>query len=398
MDFTPIAPIDIKGNVDSSLIERADQLIIDSAKLTGSYSQIIIDTIRDQLRITNSYYSNRIESEGTHPLEIEAAMKRKFSDDAKARDLQMLSLAHIETQQWVEKQFSDGSVTSPYSQDFIEGVHRHLYSQEGMEPFLQIMDEGRQIKMQPGELRKHDVSVAKHIAPKMEEVGSLMMRYADLYDRSLTRPMGTRFIHLLASHHRLLWIHPFIDGNGRTARLALDGAFYATGIEGYGLWNISRGLARNIDEYRSVLKHADMIRQGSLDGRGALSSGALKEFVMFMLTCAEDQVDFMGRYLKLDKLTERLDAYVRHTQAGMFDMESLPKNSNAIFKELLMYGEINRGRVPALIGAKERTGSKVIKELTERGYLTSNMPKGPIRLKIGTHLANYLFPGLVPEV
>lgn len=55
------------------------------------------------LRITNSYYSNRIESEGTHPIDIEKAMKKEFLEDKKKKDLQPLSLIHIEIQKYLEK-------------------------------------------------------------------------------------------------------------------------------------------------------------------------------------------------------------------------------------------------------------------------------------------------------
>jgi hypothetical protein len=34
-------------------------------------------------------------------------------------------------------------------------------------------------------------------------------------------------------------------------------------LEGYGLWNISRGLARDVKEYQRYLSYADMKRQGA---------------------------------------------------------------------------------------------------------------------------------------
>src|SRR5687767_6456302 len=55
------------------------------------------------LRSVNSYYSNRIEGQQTHPKDIERALRRSFSKEpAKAR-LQRLALAHIETQQDMEE-------------------------------------------------------------------------------------------------------------------------------------------------------------------------------------------------------------------------------------------------------------------------------------------------------
>jgi hypothetical protein len=50
-------------------------------------------------------------------------------------------------------------------------------------------------------------------------------------------------------------------------------AHYA-GIAAHGLWSISRGLAcgfKSRGEYKEMMDHADMPRQGDLDGRANLS-------------------------------------------------------------------------------------------------------------------------------
>ncbi len=395
MPFTPIGPADIRGIIVPELIERADALALKSAKLTGNHSIEILDTIREHLRIINSYYSNRIESEGTHPLNIEAAMHRNFSDNPRERSLQQLSLAHMQTQRWIEE--NAPLTPSPYDKPFICAIHGHFYSQEGMESFLRIEHDGIRTEMVPGALRDLDGYVANHTAPQSIDVPSLMTQFEALYSRTLRDSLGHWIVHAFASHHRLLWIHPFLDGNGRTARLALDALFYHMKLDGYGLWNISRGLARRSDAYKALLRRADMIRQGSLDGKGALSSMALKEFVSFMLECAEDQVAYMSRYLKLSELGARIDAFVGKSQKKELTIAPLPKGTNALFKELLIYGTIPRGRVASIIGVSDRTGTTVIKELLKREYLESDSKKGPIRLKIDTYFASHLFPELVPE-
>ena len=51
----------------------------------------------------------------------------------------------------------------------------------------------------------------------------------------------------------------------------------SAGIGASGLWSVSRGLARGLNsrqEYKQMMDHADMVRQGDLDGRGNLSQGA----------------------------------------------------------------------------------------------------------------------------
>jgi len=95
MDFTPIAPTDIKGKINDSLLVKANKLLLESSKLEGSHTPQILQAVRDLLYTVNSYYSNKIESEGTHIIDIERAMQQDYSKNIKKRNLQILSLIHI---------------------------------------------------------------------------------------------------------------------------------------------------------------------------------------------------------------------------------------------------------------------------------------------------------------
>jgi Fic family protein len=70
-----------------------------------------------------------------------------------------------------------------------------------------------------------------------------------------------------AAHHRLLWIHPFYDGNGRVARLFVHAYLRDIGV-GSSLWSVSRGLARNVAQYQALLMAADQQRDNDWDGPG----------------------------------------------------------------------------------------------------------------------------------
>jgi len=398
MNFTPIAPTDINGNIDSNLLDKANNLLVEAAKLEGSHTPQILHAVKDLLYSVNSYYSNKIESEGTHIIDIERAMQQEYSKDTKKRNLQILSLAHIKVQKECEKYFEDAAHISAYNKKFILGIHKQFYSQEGMESFLHISHENMQETIIPGVIREREVKVGAHVAPAAIKVDSLLNAFEYLYDRSLKSSDALKLIHILSSHHRLMWIHPFVDGNGRTARLALDGAFSSMKMSGYGLWNISRGLARNSDEYKKYLAHADMPKQGERDGKGALSSQALASYVNFMLDIALDQVEYMNKHLKLNMLTSKIELYVQRVNDGLLGIEPLPKHSEKIFKYLLLSGECVRGKIPEIIGMKERTASRVISELLKRNFIMSDSKAGPVRLKIGVSMASYLFPMLVPEI
>lgn len=90
--------MDLKGAIDEKLLQKAGQLLLESAKLEGSHTPEILQAVRKLLYKVNSYYSNKIESEGTHIIDIEKAMQKEYSKDTKKRNLQVLSLTHIEVQ------------------------------------------------------------------------------------------------------------------------------------------------------------------------------------------------------------------------------------------------------------------------------------------------------------
>ncbi|MGE3301128.1 MAG: hypothetical protein AB7I39_11935 [Arcobacter sp.] len=92
MYVTSVIPSTNEIKLDNELLKKAEMVIIESAKLTGGYNKYFIDAIKDLLKITNSYYSNRIESEGTHPIDIEKAMKKEFSNDEEKKNLNNILL------------------------------------------------------------------------------------------------------------------------------------------------------------------------------------------------------------------------------------------------------------------------------------------------------------------
>ena len=107
-----------------------------------------------------------------------------------------------------------------------------------------------------------------------------------------------------AAHHRLLLVHPFLDGNGRVARL-MSHAILLDTLDTGAVWSVARGLARNVQAYKEHLANCDQPRRNDLDGRGNLSEEALAEFTQFFLSTCIDQVTFMESLVRPDRLRAR---------------------------------------------------------------------------------------------
>ncbi len=67
-----------------------------------------------------------------------------------------------------------------------------------------------------------------------------------------------------------------------------------------------------------------------------------------------------------------------------------------MLREVLLAGELERGRVPALIDTSERTARRVISALLEKRLLVSSSHKSPLRLGFPIDVVERWFPKLYP--
>jgi Fic family protein len=368
----------------------AFDLAREASELSAQLHPVVRLSIADLVRSMNCYYSNLIEGHNTHPRDIDRALTADYSSDPHRRDLQLEARAHIEVQQTIDERAGDPP-RPPASRAFTEWTHREFCKR--LPASLLVVehhDSGERIPVVPGELRSHTVAVGRHVAPVPEDLPALMRRFEEAYDATrLTKPR--QVIAVAAAHHRLLWIHPFLDGNGRVARLMSHAMLLEIGV-GSALWSVSRGLARNSADYKRLLMTADEPRRNDLDGRGALSEEALIEFCRFFLEICMDQIRYMRELLDPSELQRRMELYVRDEESA----ERLPRRSFVVLREALLSGKLERGRVPGLIDASERTARRVISTLLDKRLLVSGSHKAPLRLGFPIDVVERWFPNLYP--
>lgn len=343
------------------------------------------------LRMMNSYYSNRIEGQATRPLDIERALEHGVSGDGQ-RALRQLAVAHVEVQEAIEERLAKEPELAICSCDFLCWVHAELYRRVP-EELRHVRDPaGAEVLMDPGTLRSWEVEVGRHVAPAAASLASFLSRFADVYGSSRLDPLD-RIVAAAASHHRLAWIHPFPDGNGRVARLFTHAYLVRADVGAHGLWTMSRGLARQRDRYFGALADADATRRGDLDGRGNLSDAALARFCEMFLDIALDQIRFMSNLLELDMLERRVRGWVERRAASG---EIRPQAAHVLC-ELLVRGSLARGDVARVAGMSERTARLLIGDLFREDLVQSSSPKGPLRIRFSVKTAGSWFPRLFPD-
>ncbi len=368
------------------LEDLATQLWAESTALTSNLPPATIRGIGELVKTMNCYYSNLIEGHRTHPIDIERALAQDFSSDPHQRELQFEAKAHIEVQTAIEAGIAPAPVVSSA---YLQWIHREFYTRLPASMLTLGNAEGtNQIQIVPGEWRTGDVIVGRHIPVSAEAIDRFMTRFAVGYRLDRLSQIQ-QAIAVAAAHHRLVWIHPFYDGNGRVARLFSQAMLGEIGI-GTSLWSISRGLARSRADYRAVLANADLPRWNDLDGRGNLTASGLQAFCEFFLKNCIDQVQFMRSCIEPQQLHGRIAVYLQKEMAAT---RLLPGSDRAI-AAVLHAGELERGRAAAASGYRERQARKVLQGLLATGLLVADTPKGAVRVGFPSRLLERYFPKL----
>jgi Fic family protein len=382
-----IEPV-LPGETTPELEDHAYALVAEASALAGQLNPLVRQSVGDLVRSMNCYYSNLIEGHNTLPRDIERALQKEYSAEPQKRNLQLEAVAHIELQRRIDS--GDDEKADAASVKYLRWLHREFCSRLPEELlFVENPDMGERLRVSPGDIRTRAVKVGLHVPPEGQDLKACLARFEEAY----SAPMGKfrKIIAIAASHHRLLWIHPFLDGNGRVARLMAHAMFNRLGI-GSSLWSVSRGLARNVAEYKALLMAADRQRDNDYDGRGNLSERALIAFCDFFLRISIDQVRFMESILDPANLLRRIELYCRdEVEAGR-----LPKLSYPVLREAVLSGEVERGRVPGLVNLQERAARNITSVLLAKRLLLSASPKAPLRLGFPSEVADRWFPSLYP--
>ena len=375
------------GNRKGPLADLAVEVAQKSARLRASLPDSVAAALADLVRSMNCYYSNLIEGHDTHPIDIERALKAGYSTDPKKRDLQIEALAHIAVQKWIDEGGLDGRATTS---DGLLETHRRfcdLLPEELL--WVENPETRERIRVLPGAYRERHVKVGEHIPVSPGAVPRFMDRFEKAYGK-----LGKvdSIIAAAAAHHRFVWIHPFIDGNGRVVRL-MSYAMLREALDTGGIWSVARGLARSVNEYKSHLSSYDQTRRNDLDGRGYLSEAALANFANYFLKICLDQITFMESLVQPDELRNRMLIWSEEEVKA----DRLPPQTGKVLEAILYRGEMPKGDIEKLLDVSERTARRVYTALIEREVLTTLGKQAPLRLAFPASLAARWMPGLFPD-
>ena len=390
-----------------------------SAGLEASVRPGLRSALVDLLLFVNSYYSNKMEGNPTKPVDVIKAQKTAdltTENSALVKGLEIAVaggesskaatkahaaiteiLAHARAQRYLSEHLP--TTESVVTTEFIKVIHDAFFSHLSVEQRQIIHPDTNKIHVvEPGCFRQTGVIVGNHVAPEYTELDSYLGWFSKAYRLDWMHG-NDRLLAAAAAHHRLLWIHPFLDGNGRVCRLLTEVYMRLAGVEAAGLWSISRGFSRDIERYKASLAHADQPRQGSSDGRGVLSDRGLLGFQTYFLQTCLQQISYVQGLLDIQTFDKRLHVYVAMRTTGSAvdtNGQLLPKwrpQTALLLRAVINQPRVMRSQVPEITGLGETMSRKMVNQLCEEGWL-EGAEKKPLQLQIPFDGISALFPHL----
>ncbi len=157
----------------------------------------------------------------------------------------------------------------------------------------------------PGEYRTHAVSAGTYVPPRSgDEVRRLMEEFVSW----LNEPPATKWppiVRALAAHFYFISIHPFGDGNGRTARAIESYLLYQAGVNVLGFYSLANFYYRRRGEYEQML---DLCRFS--DARD------LTPFILFAATGLTEELDAVHEEVIAEATRTAFREYARETILG----------------------------------------------------------------------------------
>lgn len=394
MTFTPFISQDV---APEELQDQIVQVMRLDADLHAKIPRPMRVPVMNLLRAVNSYYSNKIEGNSTLPADILRAEQDGNTLEVKPSQDFLEIKRHIEAQ----RRLTDDPIdpVNVCTRETISRLHREFYVGVPDEMLdIQLNEQGDVVRMVPGVFREYGVRVGHHVPPSVGQMHSYLGQFERSYRLDWIHGLS-RFLAAAAAHHRFMWIHPFMDGNGRTGRLFTDQYLKAAGFGGYGLWSMSRGFARSTELYYQKLSAADQPRKGDQDGRGILSDSGLTQWSRYFAETALDQVQYFSSQLEPEKLSERIDVFFEMRSRGALSDEKgnqLPKlriEARDVYRTLLYMGDQPRAELQARLGVGERTTRGLLSEMAAEGLIILD-GRRPVSLSLSRHLIEFLFPYL----
>lgn len=304
---------------------------------------MVLNSLRETARLYTTHYSTMIEGNQLEPGQIREVIKYKGHFPGRKREegeVKGYYTALVQVEKWAEKG--------------IKITEKHIQTLHAL-----VMANGRK-KVQTSKYREgHNVirdgrtREIIYMPPEAKDVKGLMTSLINWinYNQELPSPLVAAIV-----HYQFVTIHPYYDGNGRTARLLTTLILYLGGYDLKGIYSLEEYYARNLGAYYEAISIGES--HNYYMGRAeAVINKWIEYFIEGMVFSFKKILKYM---MEADK-------------KGFSDQNSLIRKldprQRKVLKLFQNFEIITSRQIGELFGFKSRTSTALCSEWVKDGFL-----------------------------
>ena len=282
--------------------------------------------------------------------------------------------------------------------ELVEEKNPEIVSPELIKRFNKMVGQniGDNFNGSPGQFRRRNVTVGAYRPPSFEMVEEMVKKLCDWLKKEFhyenEQTIDEAVIEAIVSHVYIAWIHPFLDGNGRTARLLEFYLLMRAGVPNIASHILSNHYNNTRSEYYRQLQNAS-------------ETGDLSSFIEYALVGFSEGLENIIKIIHKDQTQLTWKNYV-HDEIEKIQDEGKNEKTLRRIKQLAYHipadrfysiNEIkilNHKIANAYTNLNEITLRRDLEYLVEKGLLTAEKNKFSADYKL---LQNFL-PGTSVQI
>ena len=199
----------------------------------------VLKTLRETARLAATHYSTQIEGNRLSQRQVEQVIKNDEHFTGRARDEKEIKGYYVALE-WLEKR-----INRPITEETIKTMHA-------------LVEGGGRTKAKPtpyrdgqNVIKDSNTGMIVYMPPEAKDVPCLMNDMIEWLHRNKTElpcPIVAAVV-----HYQFATIHPYYDGNGRTARLLTTLVLHQGGYDLKGLYSLEEYYARDLQAYYDAI-------------------------------------------------------------------------------------------------------------------------------------------------
>ncbi len=195
----------------------------------------LMASLRESAKLTTTHYSTQIEGNRLTQEQVIEVIKNKKCIPKRKRDEDEIK-GYYKAIQFVEKL----------------AMKKTLISEEDLNKIHTLVENNKEIKYRDGQnvITDSTTSEIVYMPPEAEDVPSLMKDFINWLNLDKETPI---LIKAAIAHYQYVTIHPYYDGNGRSARLLTTLIMHKNGYDLKGIYSLEEYYAKDLYSYYNAI-------------------------------------------------------------------------------------------------------------------------------------------------